>query len=187
MTVTIRNFLTTAAGALLLSTAASAQAQGWRFAPVFTDADFKLDPTLALTVGAVRPDGGDDDSLSAFGLEANFNCGLLQSPDNRIRSHLALSRIDDDGVEVTTLELSPRYTVPVSASVSIGVGPSLALLQVDNGRRDEDLFGYGVTAGLDYRAGSLYAGADLRYQETTEEHRLDFANWAVTAKIGVNF
>ncbi|MCB1896233.1 MAG: hypothetical protein H6945_20360 [Zoogloeaceae bacterium] len=182
-----RNLLTAAAGALLLSTAVSAQAEGWRFAPVFTDTDFRLEPTLALTLGAVRPNDGDDDSLGAFGLEANFNCGLLQSPDNRIRSHLAISRIDDDGVEVTTLELSPRYTVPVSAAVSIGVGPSLALLQVDGGKRDEDLFGYGVAAGLNYRAGSLYAGADLRYQETTEDHHVDFANWALTAKIGVNF
>ena len=35
--------------------------------------------------------------------------------------------------------------------------------------------------------GVSYDGADLRYQETTEERDLAFANWAVTAKIGVNF
>ena len=183
----IRKFLTGAFCALSLSTSVPAQAEGWRFAPLFTDADFRLAPALALTIGSVRPQHGDDDSLTAFGLEANFNCGLLQSPDNRIRSHLSLSRIDDDGLEVTTLALSPRYTAPLTTGLSIGVGPSLALLQVDSGRRDENLFGYGVAAGLDYRAGSLYAGADLRYQETTEERDLAFANWAVTAKIGVNF
>ncbi len=173
-----------AATALL---ATSAQAEGWRVAPLLTDPDFRLEPSLAVTAGHVEPTASGTDSGSAFGLELNFNCGLIQSPDNRIRTHLSMSRFDEDDAEVTSVTLSPRYTLPLDGGLSIGAGPSLALVRAEAGDHDENLFGYGVAAGLNYRAGALYAGADLHYQATTERSGVEFDNWTLTAKLGVNF
>lgn len=185
MTFTRPLLLAAAASSILL--ALPAHAEGWRFAPLLSDSDFKLEPTLAVTAGRVAPTASGADSGSAFGIELNFNCGLIQSPDNRIRTHLTLSRFDEDDAEVTSFELSPRYTLPLDDRLSVGVGPSLALLKAEAGDRDENLFGYGVAAGLNYRAGAFYAGADVRYQATTEKDHLEFDNWALTAKLGVNF
>ena len=172
---------------LLASSAAlaapTAHAEGWTLLPVMNDPAF----TLALTVGSVRPSEGDSDTVTALGIEATFNCILLQSPDKRIRTHLSIQRIDEDDAEVTTFELSPRYTVPLGNGLSVGVGPSLALVNADVGSEDENLFGYGVAAGLNYRHGALYAGADVRYQNTTESEDIEFENWALTLKVGVNF
>lgn len=175
------------ASATVLALPAVAQADGWRFAPLLSDPAFKLEPTLALTAGHLNPTRSGADSANAFGIEANFNCGLIQSPDNRIRTHLGISRADEDGDQVTVFELSPRYTVPLGGGLSVGAGPSLSLIRAESDDRRENLFGYGAAGGVNYRQGAFYAGADLRYQASTEKDDLDFDHWAVTAKVGVNF
>ena len=128
MTATTRYLVLAAATAASLF-ALPAQAEGWRFAPLLTDPDFQLEPSLALTAAHVEPTNDGADSVNAFGIELNFNCGLIQSPDNRIRTHLSMSRIDEDDAEVTTFALSPRYTLPMGGGLSIGAGPSLALVK----------------------------------------------------------
>ena len=112
----------------LLAGTTLAQAQSWKLFPLFTDPNHKLAPTLALTADRVDPDGPP--SASSFGAELNFNCGLIQSPDNRIRSYLKVHASDEDGVKATTFELSPRYMLPVGNNVSVGAGPSLTAVRV---------------------------------------------------------
>ena len=172
----------------LSSLSIAASAENWKLAPAFTDGAFKFAPTIAATVSTVKPQGGS--SETAYGVELNFNCGLIQSPDNRIRTHLSFSRADGDKYDATVVELSPRYTVPLGEGFSVGVGPSLGAARVDSatvGVPTETVFAYGVVAGLNYRKGALYAGLDFGMRRTSEQSSVDFDSRAATLKVGFNF
>lgn len=173
------------ASTTLLSTAALAE--GWRFLPVLSDKSLKFEPTVALSLNHVDPDAGNLNSTTSFGLDFNFNCGLIQDPKNRIRTHLNISSSDEDRVEVLAFELSPRYTVPLGNGLSVGAGPSLAVYQLDAPGISETLYGIGVAAGVNYRVNAFYAGADLRIHNTRTERGLDYDNVTLGAKVGINF
>ena len=175
----------TAIALALLSTATLASAQSWRLFPLFTDPNHKLEPTLAITAGQIKPDGGTD--ASNLGLDLSFNCGLIQSPDNRIRSYLQINRADKDGVKATQFELSPRYMVPVSDSLRIGAGPSLTAVSVKRPGQSETLYGAGLAAGLDWRMGAVYAGVDVRWHDTSKKNDAQFDSTAFGVKLGYNF
>ena len=174
-----------ALAATLVTLSFAASADGWRFAPLLTDPSFKLEPSIALTANRVDPKDGNWDT--SMGIDFNFNCGLLQDPQNRMRTHINISRSDDDGVSVNAFELSPRYTVPMGQGLSVGVGPSLAVYKVSGRGYDETLLAAGVAAGINYRAGALFLGADVRYHNTEEKRGADFNNWTMGLKAGVNF
>lgn len=164
---------------------APAAAQSWRFMPLFTDSSFQLRPTLAFTTGYVNPDGAP--SATTWGLEVNVNSGVVQSPDNRIRSYLQLNFSDKGGVETTVFELSPRYMLPLDGSFSVGLGPSLASARVTSGGATNTLWGLGLAGGLDWRLGSLYAGIDLRWHETARRNGVSYDHTALGFKVGLNF
>lgn len=172
----------------LSSLSAAAMAQNWKFAPALTESGFKFEPTIAATVSTIKPQGGSSDT--AYGVEMNFNCGLIQSPDNRIRTHLSISRVDGNNYDATIIELSPRYTVPLSNGFSIGVGPSLGAVRVDAttaGAPTETVFAYGLVAGVNYRSGAFYAGLDLGARRTGNDNGVDFDSRGATLKVGFNF
>lgn len=177
------------AALLVSSTLASsaAVAEGWRFLPALSDKGMKFEPTVALTLNRVDPDANNLNSSTAVGVDFNFNCGLIQDPQNRIRTHLNLSSSDEDGLDVLAFELSPRYTVPLGDGLSIGAGPSIALYEVDAPGFSESLFGIGVAAGVNYRKDAFYAGADLRIHNTRTERGFDYDNVMLGAKVGINF
>ena len=174
----------TALTLVLLGTATLASAQSWRLFPI-ADANFKMQPTLALTVDAVSPEDARD--ATAYGLEFNFNCGLIQSPDNRIRTYAKLHRASEDGVKATTFELSPRYMLPVGNGLSVGAGPSLTAVRVSAPGVAKTLYGAGVAAGIDWRSGAFYAGADLRWHDTRQKKGVEYDNTSVGIKVGMNF
>lgn len=180
---------TTALAAALVATIvlapASAQAQSWRFLPLFNDSSFQLRPTLAFTTGYVNPDGAP--SATTWGLEVNVHSGVVQSPDNRIRSYLQLNFSDKGGVKATVFELSPRYMLPLDGSFSVGLGPSLASATVKAGGASNTLWGLGLGGGLDWRLGSLYAGVDLRWHETARKNGVTYDHTALGFKVGLNF
>ena len=149
--------------------------------------DFKFEPSLAVSAGVLNTSTGNDNTMAVYGLDFNMNCGLIQTPDNRIRTHVQINHSDKSGVKSTTFELSPRYTLPVGSGFSVGAGPVLGVAMVDNGRNDKNLFAYGAVAGVNFRAGMLYAGADVRYLNTNDRDNVDYENWAVLAKVGINF
>lgn len=172
----------------LSSLSLAAMAEGWKFAPVLSDPGFKFQPTVAAAVSSVKPEGASSDT--AYGLELNFNCGLIQSPDNRIRTHFSVSRATEDAYDATVVELSPRYTVPVADGWSVGVGPSIGAVRVDPaaaGVATETMFAYGVVAGVNYRAGAFYAGLDLGARRTNDKNGIDYDGRAATLKVGFNF
>jgi len=179
------------ASALLLAglalTATPSYAAGTRFLPVL-ESGFTLAPTLALTAGVINvPDADGHDADFTYGADFNFNCILFQTPANRMRTHLLVNHSDTSGVQSTTLDVSPRYTLPLGGGFAVGVGPSLAWVMVDAGDDLEHRFGYGATVGPEYRRNRLYTGVDVRYLATTERHGEDFAHWTFLAKVGVNF
>lgn len=170
------------------SLSAGAMADGLRFAPLLSDSGFKFAPTLAVMAGAVKPSGESGEAV--YGIDLNFNCGLLQTPENRIRTHLTLSRVSDSNYDATLIEMSPRYTVPLASGFSIGVGPSLGAVRIDPdvvGRNRETLFAYGLVGGVNYRMGALYAGLDLGVRRTGEKNHTDFDSTYATLKLGINF
>ena len=177
--------------AALAAASATVAAEGWRFAPLFTDRDFKLQPTLAATINSVTPKddfSASSRSANSYGLDFNFNCGILQDPQNRMRTHLNIHQADEDGIKATAFELSPRYTVPFGIGLSAGVGPSLGAFKVksDTGF-NETYFGLGLAAGVNYRSGAFYAGADVRYHATGEKGGVDYDHTTAGIKLGVNF
>ncbi|MEY2687290.1 MAG: hypothetical protein RL375_1488 [Pseudomonadota bacterium] len=166
--------------------APAAHAEGWQFLPLLSDASFKFEPTLALTVNRLAPDQGD--SATAYGLDLNFNCALLQSPDKRIRTHLNMSGTDEGGVKTTAFELSPRYTMPVGMpGLSLGVGPSLAVFKVEAAGTSSNLTGVGLAGGINYRAGAFYVGADVRMHSTSAKNGVDLDPVTWGLKAGFNF
>lgn len=170
---------------LALGTTAS-QAEGLRFFPG-VESGFKFEPSVALTAGVMNITAANDNTSFVYGLDFNMNCGLIQTPDNRIRTHVQINRVDDSGVKATSIELSPRYTLPLGGGFSIGAGPVLGLVMADNGNADKNLFGYGAVVGANFRKGIYYSGLDLRYLNTKERSNVDFENWALIAKVGINF
>lgn len=174
--------------AIVSTLSAGAMADGPKFAPLLAEQGFKFEPTVALTVGTVKPTG--DGRETAYGVELNFNCGLLQTPDNRIRTHLSLSRVNGDNYDATILEVSPRYTLPLANGLSIGVGPSLGGVRINPdaaGVSRETVFAYGIVGGVNYRMGALYAGLDLGVRRTSEKNNIDFDSRYATLKVGINF
>lgn len=167
--------------------AAQAQSSGWQFLPGLNNPGFKPEVSIAFTGNRVMPDKGSD--TNAWGIDLNMNCGLIQSPDQRIRTHVNFSRSNKGGVQGTNWELSPRYTAPVQGApgLSMGVGPSLGVFQFDSDAGDRTFTGIGAAAGANYRAGPLYTGIDVRYHLTNKRDgaRLDPLTWG--AKVGVNF
>jgi len=170
---------------LALATTAS-HADGLRFFPGL-ESGFKFEPSLAITAGVMGASATNNDSMFVYGLDFNMNCGLIQTSDNRIRTHIQINHVDESGMKSTSLELSPRYTVPLGSGFSVGAGPVLGLVMADNGRTDKNLFGYGAVVGANYRKGMYYSGLDLRYLNTTERDGMSFENWALMAKVGINF
>jgi hypothetical protein len=175
--------------AIQLASVSLAAAEGAKFAPLFTDPEFRFEPTVAAVIGGLKPE--DAPSGLFVGAELNFNCGLFQTADQRMRTHLLLGGYDHDGVELSTIELSPRYTLPIGSGFSLGAGPGLAYVRSTVGNQDASHLAWMLAGGVNFRKRAYYAGVDLRYQDTAEKQlggvSIDPNNWAIAAKVGYNF
>jgi hypothetical protein len=173
--------------ATLTATAAQAQSAGWQILPGLKDPNFKAEASIALTGNRVMPDKGGD--TNAWGIDFNMNCGLIQSPDKRIRTHVNFSRSNKGGVQGTNWELSPRYTAPVlgAPGLSLAIGPTLGMFQLESAAVDRTLYGVGAAVGANYRVGPLFTGLDLRYHFTGRRGGVDLDPLTWGAKVGVNF
>ena len=79
------------------------------------------------------------------------------------------------------------YTVPLGDGLSAGFGPSVGAFQVSTPGNDRTLLGVGAAAGMNYRAGALYTGFDIRYHATTSRSGVDYDPLTFGAKVGINF
>lgn len=175
-------------GLCLSLAAASAAADNWKVLPA-TDAGFKPDFTLSAAVGSMNPEHLDSDTY--LGAELAFNCLLLQPSTGSIRTRISLGRFDDQGTELTSFEINPRWTVKLDKNLSVGVGPGIGYVNADVGGRSTHLLAVQVGADLDYRIGALNLGLGARWQDTRDRQvapgRSGADNFLVQAKVGVNF
>jgi hypothetical protein len=172
----------------LLAGASLAQAaDGWQFLPIVNDPGYKAQPTLALSVDRVNPKNDGVPSDTATGLEFNFNCGLVQSPDKRIRTAVKFSRSSQNDLKVTSFELSPRYMVPVGNGVTLGAGPSLTSVRLSEAGDGRTLWGAGLAASAEWRSGAMFLGADLRWHDLRKKDGVEYDNTAIGLRVGVNF
>jgi len=185
-------YLGAAAAALSLSAlspGALAQAGDWSMPAIGTDA-YRAQATVALLGGQLDPDLAGADADTLLGVELSLNCPLIQPPSNRIRQQLSLTRFDDQGVEITSLELNPHYLMPLGNGLELGFGPGFGVMNVDAAGSSETLFGLQAGASLHYRRDGFFVGAEARYQWTTEEDfgagDTDIDNSRLLLKVGMD-
>ena len=176
------------AAAALTGAAAPALAGDWKFLPV-TEKGYAPAFVASVTGGVMDPQhvkSGD-----AWGLELAMNCGLLQAPTGVIRTKLSVTKFDKGGLDLTTVELNPRWTTPIAKDLTLGVGPGIGWVKADSGSRNVDMFAWQVGADLDYRIGQLNLGLGARWQDTVNKTvatgQAGADNWLVQAKVGVAF
>jgi hypothetical protein len=165
-----------------------ALAGDWKFMPIL-DKGYAPNFVASVTGGIMDPQHAK--SGDAWGLELAMNCGLLQTPTGVVRTKLSVNKFDKAGLDLTTVELNPRWTIPVAKDLTFGVGPGIGWVKADSGSRTTDLFAWQVGADLDYRIGQLNLGLGARWQDTVNKTvsagREGADNWLVQAKVGVAF
>jgi len=110
-----------------------------------------------------------------------------------IRQQFNYNRFDEDGLEIATLEMNPRYYMG-EGDLTFGVGPGIGYVwaEADAAGVDEGMWALQLGADIEYRRGALYLGAGTRYQLTQDEElgntgEKGVDNGLSTVKVGVNF
>ncbi|MCK6376537.1 MAG: porin family protein [Zoogloea sp.] len=182
----ITRILTIAAALSALT--APAFAGDWQFLPI-AEKGYAPNFVASVTGGIMDPQHAK--SGDAWGLELAMNCGLIQTPTGVVRTKLSVNKFDKGGLNLTTVELNPRWTIPVAKDVTFGIGPGIGWVKADAGNRTVDMFAWQAGADLDYRMGQLNLGLGARWQDTvgktiaTGQQGAD--NWLVQAKVGIAF
>jgi len=176
-------------GAMCLSTA---QADEWKMLP-FKDPSWSPDFILAVTAGELDPDVDGVDSGTAVGAQLSLNCPWFEPPKGAIRQQFNYNSFDENGLEITTLEINPRYYMG-EGDLTFGVGPGLGYLwaESDAAGVDTGMWALQLGADVEYRMGALYLGAGTRYQLTQDEElgatgQEGVDNWLTSVKLGINF
>lgn len=163
----------------------------WTFGPAFEEG---WDPqfTVAAAANYMDPDISDVDGDLGLGLQLSLNCPWFQPPSGVIRQQFNLNKFDNDGIELTTFEINPRYYVDMSPAIRVGAGPGFGYMWTDADEGDEnDMWTLQLGGDVEYRQGALFLGAGARYQFTQDESlgvdNDDADNWLVQLKAGVNF
>lgn len=162
------------------------------FLPVL-NADYRPDPVIAVLGGTENPDVDGSGSDSVAGLELSLACPLLELEGPGIRQQISVTRYDNDGLELTHVELNPHYLIPLATDLALGVGPGLGYVDASRDNGDDDgVLALQAGVSLHYRTGPLFLGAEYRYQ-WTEEADLGATNdteldtQRAVAKFGVSF
>ena len=181
-----------ALSALALTVAAPlpAAADGWTVLPA-TGSDYEAAPTVALLGGFQDPAVDGVDADGAYGVEVGLSCPTLAPPAGRIRQQISLTRFDNDGLELTSLEINPHYLVDLGRNLALGAGPGLGYVAADAGGDSDGVFALQAGVSLHYRQGPLFLGAEARYQWTQEAdlggQDVDVNNSRLMAKVGWAF
>ena len=166
----------------------------WKFFPIFNDNSWEAEAALSATAGYMDIDSSVASSGETYGLQLAFNCPVFTIPGNDVvLQQIDLNFYDNNDLELTTLEINPRYFWSVSDQVRFGVGPGLGYVWTDSKHgKDPNLWGAQVGFDIEYRKDSLYASFGSRYQWTESEtigyeKDKDLNNLLTTVKIGYNF
>ena len=172
----------------LLSSSATAFAEGWKMFPV-KDADYQAKASVAIIAGQSKFDGSDQ---GVKGLEASFTCPLIKLPKHSIRQQLSYTTSKEDGIKVKSLEMNPHHMFQVNNKLQVGVGPSLGVTKLESNGKDDSVLSYGVGASVRYDiTRKVFIGAETRYAWTDEANlngvKDDINNRRSTVKVGFNF
>jgi len=181
-------------GALFSGTARAEDEKGWTLLPYKND-DFEVNFTVALATGIMDPHvSGDVDSGAANGLVLSLNCPWFQPPKGAIRQVFNYNVYDKDDLEIKTFEMNPRYFIPMSPSVQLGIGPGVGYVTIaPKDSAEAHVLSFQVGADLDYRNKNLFAGIGVRYMITQEAKfgggmvDNDVDNLAIQLRVGYNF
>lgn len=98
---------------------------------------------------------------------------------------------DDNGLELTSFELNPRWTFDINKNLSVGIGPGIGYVAAERGGNSQGLWAGQVGVDLDYRIGAINLGLTARWQGTENDMIAPgfkgADNTLITAKIGYNF
>jgi hypothetical protein len=160
----------------------------WKVLPV-RDAGFKPDFTVSALVGSLNPEHAGSDTY--VGGEVAFNCLLVEPPVGKIRTKISVGSFDDNGLELTSFELNPRWTFDINKNLSVGIGPGMGYVDAERGGNSQGLWAGQVGVDLDYRIGAINLGLAARWQGTENDTIAPgfkgADNTLITAKIGYNF
>ncbi len=190
-----KEILMIAAGTLIFSMSASAEDQGWNWF-AGSDENFVMEPAVSFIAGSMSPKNGDSGNIT--GLELSFNCPLLQPPTNSIRQQISMTKFDENGLEVTSIEINPHYVAEISPGLFIGGGPGFGYVSADTSTKDTDMFAFQLGTSVRYNISELFfLGGEARYQITQNEHiggammghgmNKGMNNWRVALKAGISF
>jgi len=179
-----------AVGGALLAASTPAMADGWQVLPA-TQSDYEAQASIAVLGGLQDPDVANVDAAGVAGLEVSLSCPTLKPPQGEIRQQISITRFDNDGLEMTSVEINPHYLMPLGENLDLGVGPGLGYVSAEKGSEDDGVFALQAGASLHYRSGPLFLGAEARYQFTQEadfgSDDEDLNNYRLLGKAGVNF
>jgi hypothetical protein len=168
--------------------AAPALAGQWSVMPVL-DSSYQAQPTLSVLAGSMNPDHATSDTT--LGGEVAFNCILLQPPVGVIRSKLSVTRFSNDGLQLTSYEVNPRWMFSVDKNLSVGFGPGFGYVDAKTAGNTTGMWAGQVGADLDYRIGAINLGLAARWQGTQDRTiapgQKGVNNTLVEAKLGYNF
>lgn len=172
--------------------AVPAQAGEWGFMPVANDPAYKPNMAVALKGGMLDADVPGADASFAYGVELSLDCPLLRTPVGKIRQQLSWNRMDEDGLELNTLELNPHYVVEMAKDLWVGAGPGVGYVWADHSTgRGANMWAVQAGASATYTMGHALIGLESRYQWTegddvgTGSKGAD--NWLTMAKVGYKF
>lgn len=181
----------TLAGIFLLAAGSAQAADEWTLLAGSQDG-YKAEPAVSVMLGQMDP-GDNMDSGTITGIELSLNCPLIQPPSNRIRQQVSVTSYDEQGVEITSIELNPHYVVEVSPGLEIGGGPGLGYVMVDNATSNDSVLALQLGVSAHYTLQSpLFIGAEARYQITAEDNfgaatKSDVDNFRFAIKAGYSF
>ena len=179
-----------------LSSAASAEnvvndSGEWTLGPAFKP-EWKPHFTIAATAGYLAPDIDGVSGSSSPGIQLSLNCPWFTPPSGAIRQQFNYNTFDNDGQQLKSLEMNPRYFMSASPSILIGFGPGLGYVWTESDLgKDKNVWALQLGADIEYRHKRLFLAFGSRYQ-WTQDKELGLANSGANnlltqGKIGINF
>jgi hypothetical protein len=163
----------------------------WIMGPAFKP-DWKPHFTIAATGGYLDPDITGVSGDTSMGVQLSLNCPWFTPPSGAIRQQFNYNTFDNDGQQLKSLEMNPRYFMAASPSILIGFGPGLGYVWTESDLgKNENVWAFQLGADIEFRHEHLYLAIGTRYQ-FTQNKALGLANEGADnlltqAKIGINF
>ena len=162
--------------------------ESWTWLAVTKDG-YVAEPAISVMLGTLDPDVNGVDSDTITGIELSLNCPLVQPPSNRIRQQVSFVTYDNDGFEITSIELNPHYVIETSPGLELGFGPGLGYVMAESNGLDDSALALQLGVSAHYTAmGPLFIGAEARMQVTDDFDGGDgIDNLRVGVKVGYSF